>query len=158
MDDNLQVGDDLAVLGNADVDGTLNVGGVLTMDGTNNAIVPAAAPGTPVASGLYRENVCKGWANVSVSGGTPTLNNDFNVTSITDGGAGLLTITWDRDFANTNYVVNATVRGQSGNNHIIGSIDDATALSTGSCRVSSATGGNVQHDPQLYLITAYGDH
>jgi hypothetical protein len=158
MDDNVTVGDDLAVQGNADVDGTLNVGGALTMDGTNNAIVPASSPGTPVASGLYRENVCKGWANVSVSGGTPTLNNDFNVTSITDSGVGRLTVTWDRDFANTNYVVNITCRGVTTDFHIIGTVSSGTALSTGSFVAACVTGGNSDFDPLLYLITAYGDH
>lgn len=56
----------------------------------------------PVAHGLYRENVVKVWANVSV---TPGLNDSFNMTSVADGGAGLVTVTFDRDFANTTYAI-----------------------------------------------------
>ena len=147
-----------AIETSASIDANLNMtlAGTFTMDGTNNAIIPAAAPSTPVAHGLYRDNICKGWANVSVSGGTPTLNADYNVTSITDSGTGELTVTWETDFADTNYVVNATVRPAAGNDHFLATVDDNTPLSTGSCRVSCATGGNVLSDPQLYCIVAYG--
>ena len=144
------------ITGAIDANSTMTLSGTLTMDGTNNAIIPAAAPSTPVAHGLYRDNICKGWANVSVSGGTPTLNADYNVTSITDSGVGELTVTWETDFADTNYVVNATVRPTAGNDHFLATVDESTALSTGSCRVSCATGGNVLSDPQLYCIVAYG--
>jgi hypothetical protein len=157
FDGNVTHGGTLTQTGAIDANSAMTLSGTLTMDGTNNAIVPAAAPSTPTANGLYRENICKGWANVSVSGGSPTLNNDYNVTSITDSGQGQLTVTWETDFANTNYVVNVTCRGVGADLHIIGSIDAGTALSTGSCRVAATTGGNSAFDPALYLITAYGD-
>ena len=150
------IGGALTQTGAIDANSTMTLSGTLTMDGTNNAIIPAAAPATPTAHGLYRDNICKGWANVSVSGGTPTLNADYNVTSITDSGPGELTVTWETDFANTNYVVNVTLRPSAGNDHFIGTIDESNALGTGSCRVTSATGGNVIADPALYCIVAYG--
>jgi len=142
----------------ASIDANLNMtlAGTLTMDGTNNAIIPAAAPSTPVAHGLYRDNICKGWANVSVSGGTPTLNADYNVTSITDSGVGLLTVTWETDFSSANYAVTAMVRGSSGSRHIVATINEANAPLVGSCVISAATGGNVADDPQAYYIVAYG--
>ena len=147
-----------AIETSASIDANLNMtlAGTFTMDGTNNAIIPAAAPSTPVAHGLYRDNICKGWANVSVSGGTPTLNADFNVTSITDTGVGLLTVTWETDFSSTNYAVTATVRGSSSNRHIVATINEANAPLVGSCVISAATGGNVADDPQAYYIVAYG--
>ena len=147
-----------AIETSASIDANLNMtlAGTLTMDGTNNAIIPAAAPSTPVAHGLYRDNICKGWANVSVSGGTPTLNADYNVTSITDTGVGLLTVTWETDFSSTNYAVTATVRGSSSSRHIVATINEANAPLVGSCVISAATGGNVAEDPQLYCIVAYG--
>lgn len=43
------------------------------------------------------------WAYVTVSGGTPTLAASFNVTSITDTGPGLLTVTIATDFATANW-------------------------------------------------------
>ena len=63
----------------------------------------------PVAHALYRENVPKVWANVS---STPALNDSFNMTSVADGGAGITTLTFDRDFANTTYApVGSTTDG-----------------------------------------------
>ena len=146
----------LTQTGAIDANSTMTLSGTLTMDGTNNAIIPAEAPAAPVAHGLYRDNICKGWAQVSVSGGTPTLNADFNVTSITDTGVGLLTVTWETDFSSANYAVTATVRGSSSNRHIVATINEANAPLVGSCVISAATGGNVADDPQAYYIVAYG--
>ena len=139
-----------------DANSTMTLSGTLTMDGTNNAIIPAAAPSTPVAHGLYRDNICKGWGNVSVSGGTPTLNADYNVTSITDSGVGILTITWETDFANANYALIPGGRGKTSNDHTVFDIDEGTALLAGSAIITSATGGNVLTDPQLWTFVAYG--
>ena len=150
------IGGALTQTGAIDANSTMTLSGTLTMDGTNNAIIPAAAPSTPTAHGLYRDNICKGWANVSVSGGTPTLQADFNVTSITDSGVGELTVTWETDFASANYVVIVTLRPAAGNDHFLGTVDENNALATGSCRITSATGGNVISDPQLWCVVAYG--
>lgn len=150
------IGGALTQTGAIDANSTMTLSGTLTMDGTNNAIIPAAAPSTPVAHGLYRDNICKGWANVSVSGGTPTLNADYNVTSITDAGVGELTVTWETDFSSANYAVVATVRPAAGSDHFLAAVNESAALSTGSCSISCATGGNVLSDPQLYCIVAYG--
>lgn len=142
----------------ASIDANLNMtlAGTLTMDGTNNAIIPAAAPSTPVAHGLYRDNICKGWGHVSVSGGTPTLNADYNVTSVTDSGVGELTVTWETDFSSANYALLPGGRGTAGSDHIIFDIDADNAPSTGSCRLTAATGGNVLADPQIWTFAAYG--
>lgn len=51
----------------------------------------------------------KAWATVSVSGGTPSLDDSYNVTSITDEGTGDLTITFTNNMANTDYSVLVTV-------------------------------------------------
>ena len=150
------LGSTVAVTGAIDANSTMTLSGTLTMDGTNNAIIPAAAPATPVAHGLYRDNICKGWGNVSVSGGTPTLNADYNVTSITDSGVGILTITWETDFANANYALIPGGRGATSNDHTVFDIDEGTALLAGSAIITSATGGNVLTDPKLWTFVAYG--
>jgi len=69
----------------------LNMSGDLTVDGT--------VDGQDVA-----QQSVKGW--ISFNGtGTISINDSYNVTSITDNGVGDYTITWDTDFANTNYAV-----------------------------------------------------
>lgn len=74
----------------------------------SGVIVPAAVSGTPAQHGIYQENVVKVWANVSA---TPSLNDSFNMTSVADAGAGLITITFDRDFANATYAVVGSATG-----------------------------------------------
>ena len=146
----------LTQTGAIDANSTMTLSGTLTMDGTNNAIIPAAAPSTPVAHGLYRDNICKGWGQVSVSGGTPTLNADYNVTSITDSGVGELTVTWETDFTSANYALLPGGQGPAGSDHSIFAIDADNNPATGSCRLTCATGGNVLQDPQKWTFVAYG--
>lgn len=146
----------LTQTGAIDANSTMTLSGTLTMDGTNNAIIPAAAPSTPVAHGLYRDNICKGWGQVSVSGGTPTLNADYNVTSITDSGVGELTVTWETDFTSANYALLPGGQGPAGSDHSIFAIDADNNPATGSCRLTCATGGNVLQDPKKWTFVAYG--
>lgn len=51
----------------------------------------------------------KFWAMVTVSAGTPTLQTSYNVTSITDTGTGLLTVTIATDFSSANWKCGVTV-------------------------------------------------
>ena len=150
------IGGALTQTGVIDANSTMTLSGTLTMDGTNNAIIPAAAPSTPVAHGLYRDNICKGWGQVSVSAGTPTLNADYNVTSITDSGVGELTVTWETDFTSANYALIVSGQGAAGNDHSVFAIDADNSPSTGSCRLTAATGGNVLTDPQKWTFVAFG--
>jgi hypothetical protein len=53
----------------------------------------------------YHPGVAKAWGVVSESGGTLTLSASHNVTSITDGGAGICTFNLTTAFSSANYVV-----------------------------------------------------
>lgn len=150
------IGGALTQTGAIDANSTMTLSGTLTMDGTNNAIIPAAAPAAPVAHGLYRDNICKGWGQVSVAAGTPTLNADYNVTSITDSGVGELTVTWETDFTSANYALLVCGQGPSGADHSIFAIDADNNPTTTACRLTCATGGNVLQDPQKWTFVAYG--
>lgn len=69
--------------------------------------ITTAAPATPTANTLYADNVPKAWVSFNGSG-TVAINDDFNVTSITDNGVGSYAINWDLDFANANYIAVGT--------------------------------------------------
>jgi hypothetical protein len=53
--------------------------------------------------------VARAWGTVTYSGGTPTLNDSAGVTSITDTGTGILTVTLAVTMGSTNYAVMATI-------------------------------------------------
>ena len=66
-----------------------------------------SAPAEPIRNKLYKDNVVKGWISFNGTGGI-AINDDFNVSSITDSGTGLYVVVWSTDFANTNYAVVST--------------------------------------------------
>jgi len=86
--------------------------GQVTIGGTSS-IVPAPAPGTPLANGLYRENTPKAWAHgvTTPAGGSNagTIAN-FGFSAITRQGSGLVQFTFATAAPNTNYFI----IGQSG--------------------------------------------
>jgi len=69
------------------------------------ALIIEAAPATPVANTLYKDNIVKAWVRFDIFG---SIDDDYNVSSITDTGVGDFTVNWDLDFANTNYATVAT--------------------------------------------------
>lgn len=75
----------------------------------------ASSTTTAVSPGLMQNHpgCCKMWAAISVSGGTPSLDGSYNVTSITDTSAGNVTVTIATDFSSSTYcaVANAVTAG-----------------------------------------------
>lgn len=53
----------------------------------------------------FREQVVKGWVQYDQGTGTAALQDNYNVSSITDGSTGVATINWATDFTNSNYAV-----------------------------------------------------
>lgn len=96
--------DSSVTLGAGDV--TLTGTETLTNKTLTTPVIGGAAPATPVANTLYTDSVIKGWVETSGAGAW-TIDDDLNVTSITDNGVGDFTINWATAFANANYVVAA---------------------------------------------------
>lgn len=105
----------------------------------------------------------KFWAFVTVTTGTPTLQTSYNVTSITDGGAGDLLVTIATDFSSANWCGGATVGAstddgetdavgcytydkQAGTIHVIAEDGDEDA------------GQGDRRDPQSWNVWGFGDH
>jgi hypothetical protein len=61
----------------------------------------------------YHPAMAKCWGKATVSGGTPTLQENYNIASITDTATGQLTWTIGTDFAGANWACLATVEGAS---------------------------------------------
>ena len=71
------------------------------------ALIKGAAPATPVANVLYTDSMVKGWVRFQLTG---TIDDDLNVSSVTDNAAGDWTINWAIPFATANYAVVGTAR------------------------------------------------
>lgn len=67
----------------------------------NKYVAPSVAHFAPSAA--------KNWGCVTVSGGTPTLQTNYNITSITDTATDRLTVTIGNDFSSVNYSIQATI-------------------------------------------------
>ena len=73
------------------------------------------APSTAIA----HHGVCKGW--IQFTGDGATINDSYNVSSLTDTGTGDFTVVWDTDFANDDYacVGSCGFNAGTGNNMVI---------------------------------------
>ena len=92
--------------------------------------------------------------------GTAAVDDSFNVTSMTDGGTGLPTITIANDFANTNYCcAGMGPQGASGNDECLVHFKTTSARSTGSCNFRTVDVYNaasaLDYDPNTVLF--FGD-
>lgn len=111
---------------------------------TTVAVTPGVQHSHPSAA--------KCWANVSVSGGTPTLDQSFNITSITDTATGQLTVTIATDFANNDWAGFGTVNkgGNGGYVHI-------NNVATGSCLCLCRDDTGALADPVHWYFVGFGD-
>lgn len=71
---------------------------------TSNTV--ASTPGVQ----QYHPGHPKCWAYITVSGGTPTLSASYNITSITDTGTGICTVTINNDFSSSTWAPFITIR------------------------------------------------
>lgn len=110
---------------------TTTIGGVtLATDaevstGTDTEKVP------PVSSLKSHQGACKAWVSF-VGTGTVTINDDYNVTSITDNGVGDYTVNFTEDMKNTNFTVLVSGNGTSSNQNVH---DSVSTKAVGSVRV-----------------------
>jgi len=99
----------------------------------------------------------KAWGVVTVSGGTPTLRDSYNIAGITDTAQGRLTVTIDNDMANTNYAVVPGVESPNETSARMVSVSQGT-LSAGSfelCCKADDVSGTV--DPASWSFVVFGE-
>ena len=106
----------------------------------------------------FHPSAAKCWAYVTVSAGTPTLQASYNITSITDTGVGLLTITIGTDFSSANW--SATISGAS--NDAASAINwqfisTTSARAAGSARLVNVLYNTGVVDPPCWDFSGYGD-
>lgn len=124
----------------------VSVTGTLT---ATDYIQPGSMSGTPAANVLYRDQIVKGWV---VFAADATVNASANVTGVSKTVAGDWTITWDRDFVGTNYVVIAVA--QSNSAYFVHVADASFAAGTSRVICRDAAGSTV--DPTRVHVMAIG--
>ena len=88
----------------------------------------------------------KAWVRGDNANGTTTIRDSFNVTSLTDHGAGDKTINFTTSFANTNYT------GVTGSYNLAADMH-FSSMATGSARIVTAGGGSGND----FMATFFGD-
>jgi len=118
----------------------------------NQTEMEAATSNTVFATPLntnWHPGVAKMW--IKCNGAKTTINASHNVTSITDDGAGLLTVTIATDFSSANYAV--LVSSLSGN---YSDTTCVTAASAGAVSVVNVRSGSFVN-PSSYFVVCFGD-
>lgn len=118
-----------------------------TASSTTTVVTPARQHNHPSAA--------KCWAYVTVSAGTPTLAANYNITSISDGGVGQLTITIATDFSSASWAGFAMAEETGGGaieRHIY-----STGRAAGSIDLVWTNGTPAVADPDHWNFVGFGD-
>lgn len=107
---------------------------------------------SPVSSMIFHEGIAKGWVDF-IGTGTVTINDSFNVTSITDNGTGNYTVNWTTSFATANYPCVIT-SGSVGSDTFC---DRILAKAAGSIQFQTASHTPVVADATYNNVIALGD-
>jgi len=116
----------------------------------------AAADGTlhaKNAAGVDTTLAPAGWCRFGPVAGTGAITADasHNVASLTDGGTGVFTVTWDTDFSSGNYGAVATASHGSHLNVVF------NALAAGSASIRCFNDATAATDPLKLQVVAFGD-
>ena len=105
----------------------------------------------------------KAWCSITISSGTPSIDDDFNISSITDNNSGDFTYNFDTDMANTNYAYLSTSEVGSGNitvpqlvaNSVTGRTTSAVRMQY--FQIQTLSGGGNIVDPPAAAMAIFGD-
>lgn len=106
----------------------------------------------------YHPGVAKFWVFCTLTGGVPAVTASYNVSSITDDGAGLAQINFTTSFSSANYAVVGTGMDITSNSNLGAfTLKQDDARTAGNCPVQTTdSGGNVSDLPQWYSV-GFGD-
>lgn len=101
----------------------------------------------------YHPGHPKAWAYFGVTG---NLVSNYNITSVTDTGAGDATVNWNVDFSTANYAKLVTLEDSSTNSLAV----HTNAVAAGTVQVQARTtdGAGTLTDPVAWNVVAMGDH
>lgn len=119
---------------------------------TATSTVLAVTPGRQ----QYHPSAAKGWIIFDGTATPPTILASYNVSSITDNGAGDWTINWTTAFSSANYSVQVTSNFVGGT-VFAGLYGGGTSLTTGGARINVVNGSGTAVDRSNVCVAAWGD-
>ena len=109
---------------------------------------------TPMAT--VAEGTAKTWLRMN-GGGTPAINDSFNITSITDQATGNYRVTIATDMANANYCAVTGAGGASSNNTLMNCATPGDALGAGTIDLDLQYEHQTANDPEVISLSIFGD-
>lgn len=106
------------------------------------------------AGGISEREIVGGWVTVDQATGSQVIKDSFNVSSISDGGSGLTTVTWDADFNNANYALSGMGRNTATAGYFV---DYEGAPAVGSVALGHRAHDNTLTDGAYVTVIAFGD-
>lgn len=104
----------------------------------------------------FHPSAAKCWGYATVSGGTPTLQVSYNITSITDTGLGAITFTIANDFSSVNFNAVAEVENASPSSMVTNLNSSVRAAGAIGITSQFSTTAN-SADPGAWHLTCFGD-
>jgi hypothetical protein len=92
------------------------------------------------------------WAKLEEAGGTLSIEDSINVSSVNDGGSGNITVNWDTDFSTVNYACTAT----AGNNGEQAGMQQTDNFLVGSCKIRTYNGPGENSAREHISVLAVG--
>ena len=106
-------------------------------------------------SNLKIDGAAKAWVNYNGTG-TVAIRDDLNVSSITDNGTGLYTVTFSTAMANANYVTLGTIEERGVSVHC--STNDTASQTTSAVNIATVLSGtSTGFDCNQVNVAVFGD-
>lgn len=110
-----------------------------------------------VTQGPLTGEGAKAHGHVTVSGGTPTLNTSYNVSSLTDNGVGDFTFNFSTAFSSANYTVAGSAQPTGGGSAVVIMIREGVNPTTSACRIHvNAPAVNAGVDAPMFSCAFFG--
>ena len=138
--------------------GTITTGTITTAKVTTLQDASGNNSSTPEQIGKGRAKAWVAFDGTTNSGGNCTIDDSFNVSSVTDEGTGAYTVNFSTAMANANYCAHVSAGNNAANS--LGAwntiYDDATTVA-GSCRIGIYSNtGSSQDNEQVFLVVFGG--
>lgn len=108
------VTNDMLTNSSVTVNGTsISLGASGSVAPSDGSITMAKLSTSATEADNVKQRVAKVWVKFNGTG-TPSIDDDFNVSSITDGGTGIFTVNFSSNLGNANYALAGTAGGNAG--------------------------------------------